>query len=398
MSEHLHLTKEEARRFLSLKHGLLGKVKFSGKEGVMEYIRQAGCIQFDPIDVCGKNSELVLQSRVKGFNKKMLDELLYEDRKLVDHFDKCLAIYPMETWPSFRRVREEFRERGLKRHETNDIAEEVREIIREKGNVSSGDIGFQDTLVGDWGRNTKLARAALEVLYSQGDVVIHHKKGARKYYALAKDYMKEECLVEDDPIRDDQEYRKWRVLRRIEAIGLLWDRASDALLMIRDLKAKERISVFHDLKQEGKIIPVTVEGIKEILYFSRGDIDLLLESKVKSNFKMRTEFIAPLDNLLWDRKLIKALFDFDYKWEIYTPVEERRFGYYVLPILQGSGFIGRIEISKDSKQKKLVLKNLWLEKGVRMTKKLRNELQRTLDRFMQFNDCEEWVDPHKLLE
>ena len=57
------LSKLQARRFLLLKHGLLGPYRFRGKNGALEYVRQAGCIQFDPVDVCGKNAELVLQAR-----------------------------------------------------------------------------------------------------------------------------------------------------------------------------------------------------------------------------------------------------------------------------------------------------------------------------------------------
>lgn len=57
------LSKLQARRFLLLKHGLLGPYWFRGKNGALEYVRQAGCIQFDPVDVCGKNAELVLQVR-----------------------------------------------------------------------------------------------------------------------------------------------------------------------------------------------------------------------------------------------------------------------------------------------------------------------------------------------
>lgn len=86
------LTKQQARQFLFIKHGLIGDYKFCGKEGVLEFVRQAGCVQYDPIDVCGKNAELVLQARVKDFTKKMLYDLLYQDRLLIDYFDKCLAI------------------------------------------------------------------------------------------------------------------------------------------------------------------------------------------------------------------------------------------------------------------------------------------------------------------
>ncbi len=77
--QNIDLTNRQARRFMLIKHGLLGDYNWTGKQGVLDFVRQAGCIQYDPIDVCGKNAELILQSRVKGFSKQMLYSLLYED-------------------------------------------------------------------------------------------------------------------------------------------------------------------------------------------------------------------------------------------------------------------------------------------------------------------------------
>ena len=87
------ITREQARRLILLRQGLLGKYRFAGKDGAYRYVRQAGCIQYDPVDVCGKNAELTLLSRVKGFTKKTLADLLYKDRLLVDYADKELAIW-----------------------------------------------------------------------------------------------------------------------------------------------------------------------------------------------------------------------------------------------------------------------------------------------------------------
>ena len=101
----IHFTNQQARQFLLLKHGLLDEYRFSGKEGVLSFVRQAGCIQFDPVDAGGKNAELTLQSRVKGFTKQMLYELLYQDRELVDYPDKNLSIILTGDWPYFARYR-----------------------------------------------------------------------------------------------------------------------------------------------------------------------------------------------------------------------------------------------------------------------------------------------------
>jgi len=74
--------------------------------------------------------------------------------------------------------------------------------------------------------------------------------------------------------------------------------------------------------------------------------------------------------MLWDRKLINLLFNFEYKWEVYTPECQRKYGYYVLPMLYGDRFIGRIEISNDKKDKCLLVKKIWFEAGIKQTKKI----------------------------
>ena len=116
------ITRETARRYILSRQGLLGRYRFAGKDGAYRYVRQAGCIQYDPVDVCGKNAELTLQSRVKGFRKSMLAELLYRDRLLVDYADKELSIWPTEDWPCFSPYRERSRTLGASFEGTSEVA------------------------------------------------------------------------------------------------------------------------------------------------------------------------------------------------------------------------------------------------------------------------------------
>jgi uncharacterized protein YcaQ len=104
-------------------------------------------------------------------------------------------------------------------------------------------------------------------------------------------------------------------------------------------------------------------------------------------FKPRCELIAPLDPFLWDRKIIKALFNYEYAWEIYTPPRKRKYGVYVLPLLSGELFAGRVEAVNERKTKTLIAKNIWYEDGVKQTKKLQLMIDRCLKRFAQFNGC-----------
>lgn len=396
----IQLTNRQARQFLLLKQGLLDEYIFIGKQGAFDFVRQAGCIQFDPVDACGKNAELTLQSRVKGFTKKMLYELLYQDRLLVDYPDKNLSIFPTEDWPYFERYRKAARESGKRFSELDELVEQTKRYISENGAVSSDDLPIDGSIhwhsaihwSGEWGGKTNAARAVLEQLYSAGELVIHHKQGARKYYALARDYIPQQILEMPEPIADEFEHHKWRVLRRITAVGLLWNKPSDAWLNIWGLKAKERTQAFEELQAEGTILPVKVKGVNPVLYCNAKDRPFLEKvlgaEPEKKQFKPRCEFLAPLDCFLWDRNLIREIFGFDYKWEIYTPAVQRKYGFYVLPILYGERFVGRIEAVADKKAGVLTVKNIWFEPDVKQTKKLLAALEGRIRRFAKFNECE----------
>jgi uncharacterized protein len=74
-------------------------------------------------------------------------------------------------------------------------------------------------------------------------------------------------------------------------------------------------------------------------------------------------FLAPLDPLMWDREFVRALYGFDYLWEVYVPAAKRRWGYYVLPILFGDRLVGRIEPRIERKTDTLRIVEVWWEPG-----------------------------------
>lgn len=325
----IKLTKAEVRQFLLNKQGLLGKREFVGKSGVLDYIRQTGSIQFDPVDVCGTSPELVLQSRVADFRKEMLAELLYQDRKLMDFFDKNLCIFPVEDWQSFVQRYSKTSYHQLSR--TVDIKQieqmktKIRQMIAQKGFVFAKDLRIFDdeNVVWDWGAKSSLARATLELMYLKGELIIHHKSGRQKSYAFAKAHLPSEMLGENTFFEDTENYHRQLLLRRIGAVGLLWNRPSDAWLGIKNFKAEQRKMTFQVLLQEKALLEVQIENVATPFYMRKQD-QIFLENLPEKTERM--EFLAPLDSLLWDRKLILEIFDFDYKWEIYTPQAKRKYG------------------------------------------------------------------------
>ena len=391
----LTISKDQARQFILFRQGLLGEHRFIGKDGAYQYVRQAGCIQFDPVDVCGRNAELTLQSRVKGFRKKMLDDLLYRDRRLVDYADKELSIWPSEDWPFFSSYRERSLSHGKQFPGIPELEEQAVAYIRKNGPVSSDSLPIEGTVFwhssmhwsGHWHNQSPAARSVLEQLYTDGVLLIHHKAGTRKFYDLADKYLPAGLLAAPDPCPDEISFICWRVKRRIGAVGLLWNRRSDAWLGIA-MTTEQRDAAFARLEREGAVTPVQVDGLRFPLYLLSEDLPLM-ESVVsgQSDPKARLEFLAPLDPMMWDRKLIEALWGFQYSWEIYTPASKRKYGYYVLPMVYGDRFVGRIEPKADRKTKALTVSNVWFEPGVRQTKKLTGQIDRAVQRLAKFNEC-----------
>ena len=391
----LTVTQDQARQFILVRQGLLGEHRFIGKDGAYQYVRQAGCIQFDPVDVCGRNAELTLQSRVKGFRKKMLEDLLYRDRLLVDYSDKELSIWPSEDWPFFSAYRERSMEHGRSFTGIPELEQEAISYIRKHGPVSSDTLPVEGTVFwhssmhwsGHWHRDSLAARSVLEQLYTDGVLLIHHKSGSRKYYDLAEKYLPADLLAAPNPCRDEISWLCWRIRRRIGAIGLLWNRRSDAWLGI-SMTTEQRNTAFSRLETDGTVTAVQVDGIRFPLYMLSEDLPLM-ESVIagRASLKPRLEFLAPLDPMLWDRKLIEALWGYQYSWEIYTPAVKRKYGYYVLPMLSGDRLIGRIEPKADRKTKILTVQNIWLEPGIRITKRLSGRIDRSVQRLAKFNGC-----------
>ena len=391
----ISITRDQAKRFLFSKQGLLGQYRFVGKDGAYQYVCQASCIQYDPVDVCGKNAELTLQSRVKGFRKKMLQDLLYRDRLLVDYSDKELSIWPSRDWPYFAGYRERSRAHGAGFPGIPELEREAIDYIRTHGPVSSDTLPIEGTIYwhssmhwsGHWEKESQAARSVLEQLYTDGVLLIHHKSGSRKFYDLAEKYLPEALLNAPNPCEDEDSFLRWRVRRRIGAVGLLWNRRSDAWLGIR-MEPEQRERAFADLEETGQILPVKAEGIRFPLYMQSEDLPWL-ETVMQNGIdcKPRLEFLAPLDPMLWDRKLIEAIWNYRYSWEIYTPAVKRKYGYYVLPMIYGQEMIGRVEAAAERKEQRLILKNIWLEPRVRTSQKLNRAVEASVQRLARFNEC-----------
>ena len=114
------------------------------------------------------------------------------------------------------------------------------------------------------------------------------------------------------------------------------------------------------------------------------DLPTLKMVQIKRAPRARAAIIAALDNLMWDRDLMRWVFDFDYIWEVYKPADKRRHGYYVLPVLYGERFVARFDPTFDKKTRQLNIVNWWWEAEVRRDERMEVELTACLRQFMDY--------------
>ncbi len=387
--EPINLSKCQARRFMLAHQGLWPPRTMEGKPGVAAYIRRVNCVQFDPLDIVARNHELVLQARVKGFRPPMLYDLLYSDRRLVEGWDKNMSIYCTEDWPYFRRNREAAgRELVGRLGSAAPAVEAVRKQVEERGPLSSADLEMNGKVDWPWGP-ARVSRAALESMFLAGDLVIYRRNGTVRTYDLAERHLPKSLLRDRDPNKTTEEYHDWHVHRRIGGIGLLWDKFTEGWLGIYDLKSSARHAAVSRLLERGRLLEAKVDDMESALYMRDEDRPTLERVLTREDPAPQASILAPLDNLLWDRQLVKELFGFDYTWEVYKPAPLRKYGYYVLPVLHGDRFVARFEPIRDKKSGRLLIKGWWWEEGVDVSAKMRDDVRTCLREFAHFLGCAE---------
>ncbi|MCM3745829.1 winged helix DNA-binding domain-containing protein [Paenibacillus pasadenensis] len=387
----VNLTNEEARRFLLDHHGLGPVPAYRGKQGIMDYITRAGCIQFDPLDAAGRNAELVLQARLPDFRPSMLDELLYKDRLLLDGLDKVMSIYPAADWPHFRRTRAEAKQQFGSKPEIAAFVPTVRQALLERGPLLSRELESGVKLDWAWAP-ARLSKATMESMYLWGELVIARKQRNQRVYDLAEHLLLQELLDTPDPHPDDRDYARWRVMRRVGGVGLLHPRASDAWVGTRFMKTADRTSVFRDLSDEGHLTQVDAPGLSAPHYARTEDLDRWLGKYSKEQWEAappRSMFLAPLDNFLWDRRLIRELFEFTYIWEVYKPADARQYGYYVLPVLWGDRLIARMEPGREKGSAGArTVEGWWPEPDLKWTPSMEESVRLAFQQFRAYLGCE----------
>jgi uncharacterized protein len=383
VAEALTISRAVARRFLAIRH-FLAPPRSLPAEGasVMTVIERIGSFQFDPLEVAGRNHDLVLLARIDGYERAWTDRLLYEERLLFEAYNKGLSILPLSELPYHRitwdRQRARHEEGAFSEHAP--LVEELLDRIRTNGPLQPGEVGPREAIDWYW-RPTNQVRALLEALAESGILGLARRDGNRRVYELAERLFPAKLLGERPAARDQFRHR---LLSRYRGHGLLGTSGSAELWVGTTPRlgttygpdgglaygAVGRRELLSELVEAGELQGVEIEGVKGRRFAVAGELPMLAtaEAEVARGVEPGgrdpgVTFLAPLDPLIWDRDFLRRCYDFDYVWEVYVPAAKRRWGYYVLPILFGDTLVGRIEPRIDRRTDTLRILGVWWEEG-----------------------------------
>ncbi len=353
----INITLEELKNFYVNYHGFYN----DSIKTIEDFFNRIPSIQYDPLDVIGRNADLVLFSRIKDYKKEMLHTSLYSSHLLIDGWDKQMGIFESKYFNNYKYIRDKqvkMITKHIKGKGLDYIFEYIPfviDYIKTNGSSASNKIPLPKVENSTW-RHSNTSSIVCDYLYNQGILGISNKKGVIREYDLIENIIS--FNKQDNYIcKDINDFYSWFYKRRISNVGALWNKNGTAWLGSELEKTDLRKIILKYLLDNNELIKLNVENIKEPFYINVEDEKYLFK-EINNN---KAVFIAPLDSFIWDRKLIKTIFDFDYSWEVYVPVDKRKYGYYVLPVMIGNTFVGRFEPVVTRKGETLTIKNWWWE-------------------------------------
>ena len=319
-----------------------------------------GYIQIDPINVCGRMHDLILRNRVRDYQIGGLMRHLHgvnaplpaEQRVAFEHHlpdSAVLAAFPLDAWPHLTaamhlRTQRDSAWSGRLTPEELDLSSHLLAELAIRGPLSSSHIDDnRRSGPGVWGAGT-LAKSTFQKLFFHGRVLIARRDGNRRLYDLPERVLPAATLAAKEP--SAAETSRWLALTKFHQRRLATLKREELRLIADEVQAIN-----------------LSDADAPVLYCLREDLPLL-EADPTPDFPTTTPLLlAPLDPLIYDRRVTSALWNFDYTWEVYTPLHKRTRGYYALPVLSGLELVGHIDPKADTKARKLEIISRSVRRG-----------------------------------
>ncbi len=308
--------------------------RFGDPSSLISALRRLSCVQLDSISAVERSHRIVLASRI-GAYPKGAEWALLKQGKAFEYWAHEACLLPIEDYPLFRyrmRERRVHHWYGPVIDRDPRLARRVLDAIRERGPLGSRDFEGQGS-GGMW--NWKPAKRMLDALWTAGDLAIAGREHFQRRYQLAERVIP--ARYREAPLPGEAEFLRALALRAVRARGLLT--AAGVLEHYRLRGGQKRILPHLEaLVAEGELRRFALED---------GEAPVYAAARLDDRVPDRAVLLSPFDNLLWDRDFAVRLFRFDHLIEVYKPQPQRRFGYYVLPLLVGDRMAGRADVKAE---------------------------------------------------
>ena len=272
----IELSIEEIRTFL-VRCQMLDHYRSLDESGLVSVFDRLGCIQYDTLNVVGRNPCLVLQSRLQDFKVDLLNKYIYEDCLLIDGWDKEMSIYQRKEWPFYARIRNCYKKSvlGMLEYrgqlEALKYTEVVLNEIQKNGALSSKQLNLGKSNSTRWG-NSNVSGIVMNYLFASGRVGIKNRDDAIKIYSLIEDLLPQEVLYANEPFECDEDFYEWYFLRRIAGLGMCWLRNGGGWngYFLEDKELRKNI--ISNLEQKGLITSVNLPHLHDPFYMRSSDI------------------------------------------------------------------------------------------------------------------------------
>lgn len=379
MSESLFISQKQARRLAIIHQGLHATTPFGrGKNGVLKAIEQTGYVQIDTISVVERAHHHVLKSRVPNYKKEHLHDLQVKDRKVLEFWAHAAAYIPMSDYRFTLPIVNHFKT-GKDNRPGGDkkLMRKVLDRVRDEGPLMSRDFEPAIDPKGNGWWEAKPAKLALLRLFFEGEILVSHRQGFQRLYDLTERVIPTDISTVSP---STEEYADFLIDRHLKA------HAFGSASMIAYLRKGMKPSVNKRLKErhaEAGLIRIEIKGLENSELYANPDLLKSSGTRIAKQIKI----LSPFDNSVIQRGRLSTIFGYDYLIECYVPKPKRIFGYFVLPLLLGDKFVGRLDAKADRKQKVLKVISLHLESGVDEDEFL-VKLAPALKDFSLFNGCE----------
>src|SRR5438128_2838473 len=335
---------EHARRLAVARQRLSGPPpKTVTTDDIHELVRAIGCLQLDPTAIVARNHLLVVSSRLGPFDPKLVDVLLWDERRLYEYWAHQASIVPIEdralhaalppSWADPRTTEAWMTTRAR-------FTKPVLERLAANGSVRAADFEeHAEKYESGWGKRSAIGDT-LALLWFQGRIVPAGRAGGGRRWALADAWFGTPLAA----VPAQRTALRNAAVRSLRALGVATQQQVKNHFIRR--RYQGLASAWKDLEAEGVIVPVEV-GLKGDWFVHGEDVALLGQIEAGA-FEPRTTLLSPFDNLICDRDRTLALWGFDFRLEIYVP-KSKRWGYFVMPLLHGDHVIARFDLAVDRK-------------------------------------------------